>query len=70
MTTSVTQAFRVECSPIIHFEHIVLSDGKMIDDWRKHGRVCNLIDIRLYLSGRTEKNHEIISHDSRVNFEL
>jgi hypothetical protein len=70
MMASVTQAFRVECSPVSNCERIVLSDGKMIDDWKKYGNVRDLIEIRLYLSGRTEKNHEILSHDNRVNFEL
>lgn len=70
MMVSVTQAFRVECSPISDCEHIVLSDGKMIDDWKKYGNVRDLIEIRLYLSGRAEKNHEFLSHDSRGNFEL
>ena len=64
---SVTQAFRVECSSL---SDCVLSYGKMIDDWKKYGSVRDLIEVRLYLSGRTEKNHEIVSHDSRVNFEL
>jgi len=42
----------------------------MIDDWKKYGSVRDLIEIRPYLSGWTEKNHEILSHGSRVNFEL
>jgi len=70
MIALVTQAFRVECSRVSDCERIVLSDGKKIDDWKKYGNVRDLIEIRLYLSGRTEKNHEILSHDNRVNFEL
>ena len=35
--------------------------------WRCVG---DLMEMRLYLSGRTEKNHEILSHVSRVNFEF
>jgi hypothetical protein len=72
MMASVTQAIRVECRPISDCERtrIVLSDGKMINDWKKYGSVRDLIEIRLYLSGRAEKNHEILSHDRRMNFEL
>lgn len=70
MMASVTQAFRVESSPISDCKCIVLSVGKMIDDWKKYGNARDLMEIRLYLCGRTEKNQEILSHDSRMNFEL
>jgi hypothetical protein len=70
MMASVSQAFGVQRNPTSDCEHIVLSDGKMIDDWKKYGSVRDLIEIRLHLFGRTEKNHEILSQDSRVQFEL